>query len=169
MEKLVSLKNNIYYADDYIKKILLTTKSIAIVGLSDKENRPSYFAAKYLKNRGYKIIPVNPVTNKKTILGEKVYKTISEIEFIPDMIDLFVKKEKILAFVKEAIKIKTKTIWIQIGLIDKESEKIANTANINFIMNRCPKIEYAKFSGELGWAGINSNVISNNRNQIKND
>ena len=163
----MSLKNNIYYADDYIKEILFNTKSIAIVGLSDKENRPSNFAAKYLKKRGYKIIPVNPVTDKKTILGEKVYKTISELEFIPDMVDLFVKKEKILAFVKEAIKIKTKTIWLQLGLIDKKSEKIAKSANINFIMNRCPKIEYAKFSGELGWAGVNSNVISNKRNLLK--
>ena len=165
----MSLKDNIYYADDYIKEILSTTKSIAIIGLSDKENRPSNFAAKYLKNRGYKIIPINPVTRKKTILGEKVYKTISELEFIPDMVDLFVKKERILMFVKEAIKIKTKTIWLQLGLIDKESEKIANSANINFIMNRCPKIEYAKFSGELGWAGVNSNVISNKRNLLKND
>ena len=92
----MSLKNNIHYDDSYIKEILFSTKSIAIVGLSDKENRPSNFAAKYLKNRGYKIIPINPVTNKKTILGEKVYKTISELEFIPDMVDLFVKKEKIL-------------------------------------------------------------------------
>ena len=165
----MSLKNNIYYDDNYIKEILFTTKSIAIVGLSDKENRPSNFAAKYLKNRGYKIIPINPVTSKKTILGEKVYKTISELEFVPDMIDLFVKKERILGFVQEAIKIKTKTIWLQLGLIDKKSEKLTNDANINFIMNRCPKIEYAKFSGELGWAGVNSNVISNKRNLIKND
>ena len=122
----MSLKNNIHYDDSYIKEILFTTKSIAIVGLSDKENRPSNFAAKYLKNRGYKIIPVNPITSKKTILGEKVYKTISELDFIPDMVDLFVKKERILAFVQEAIKIKTKTIWLQLGLIDKKSEKIAN-------------------------------------------
>ena len=114
----MSLKNNIYYTDDYIKQILFTTKSIAVVGLSDKENRPSNFAAKYLKNRGYKIIPINPVTSKKVILGEKVYKTISELNFVPDMVDLFVKKEKILEFVKEAIKIKTKTIWLQLGLID---------------------------------------------------
>jgi predicted CoA-binding protein len=169
LEKLVSLKNNIYYTDDYIKEILFTTKSIAIVGLSDKGNRPSNFAAKYLKNRGYKIIPINPVTSKKVILGEKVYKTISELNFVPDMVDLFVRKEKILEFVKEAIKIKTKTIWLQLGLIDKESEKMAKSANINFIMNKCPKIEYAKYSGELGWAGINSNVISNKRYLLKND
>ena len=164
----MSLKNNMHYDDSYIKEILFTTKSIAVVGLSDKENRPSNFAAKYLKNRGYKIIPINAVTSKKNILGEKVYKTISELDFIPDMVDLFVKKERILVFVQEAIKIKTKTIWLQLGLIDKESEKIAKSANINFIMNRCPKIEYAKFSGELGWAGVNSNVISNKRSLIKN-
>ena len=169
MEKLVSFKNSINYNDNYIKEILFTTKTIAIVGLSDKENRPSNFAAKYLKNRGYTIIPINPITNKKTILGEKVYNNISELEFIPDMVDLFVKKEKILTFVKEAIKIRTKTILLQLGLIDKESEKMANSANINFIMNRCPKIEYAKFSGELGWAGINSNIISNKRNLFNND
>jgi len=162
----VSVENNINYDDNYIKEILFNTKSIAIVGLSDKENRPSNFAAKYLKNRGFKIFPINPVTNKKYILNEKVYKNLSELEFIPDMVDLFVKKEKILKFVKEAIKIRTKTIWLQLGLIDKKSEKMANIANINFIMNRCPKIEYAKFSGELGWAGINSNIISNKRNLI---
>ncbi len=162
----MSVENNINYDDNYIKEILFNTKSIAIVGLSDKENRPSNFAAKYLKNRGFKIFPINPVTNKKYILNEKVYKNLSELEFIPDMVDLFVKKEKILKFVKEAIKIRTKTIWLQLGLIDKKSEKMANIANINFIMNRCPKIEYAKFSGELGWAGINSNIISNKRNLI---
>ena len=165
----MNVKNNINYDDNYIKEILFTTKSIAIVGLSDKENRPSNFAAKYLKNRGFKIIPINPITKNQYILGEKVYKNLSELEFIPDMVDLFVKKEKILNFVREAIKIRTKTIWLQLGLIDKESEKIANFANINFIMNRCPKIEYAKFSGELGWAGINSNIISNKRYLIKND
>ena len=165
----MSFSNNISYDDDYIKKILFNTNSIAIVGLSDKENRPSNFAAKYLKNKGFKIIPINPVTNKKTILGEKVYKSVSELKFIPDMVDLFVKKERILSFVKQAIKIKTKTIWLQLGLIDKESEKIAHNANINFVMNRCPKIEYAKFSGELGWAGINSNVISNKRTLLLNE
>ena len=85
------------------------------------------------------------------------------------MVDLFVKKEKIFNFVKEAIKIRTKTIWLQLGLIDRKSEKIAVNENINFVMNRCPKIEYAKFSGELGWAGINSNVISNKRNLMKYD
>jgi len=164
----VNFKNNIDYDDTFIKEILLNTKTIAIIGLSDKDNRPSNFAAKYLKNRGFKIIPVNPVTKQKYILGEKVFKSISELTFVPDMIDLFVRKEKIYTFVEEAIKIKTRTIWLQLGLFDKKSEKMAKKAGIKFIMNRCPKIEYAKFSGELGWAGINSNIISNKRFLFKN-
>ena len=168
MEKLVSLKYNIDYDDTFIRQILLSTKTIAIIGLSEKDNRPSNFAAKYLKNRGFKIIPINPITKQKYILGEKVFKSVSSLNFVPDMVDLFVKKEKIYAFVEEAIKIKTKTIWLQLGLIDKKSEQIANKAGIKFIMNRCPKIEYAKFSGELGWAGINSNIISNKRFLFKN-
>ena len=164
----MSFKNTIDYDDAFIREILLNTKTIAIIGLSEKDNRPSNFAAKYLKNRGFKIIPINPITKQKYILGEKVFKSISELNFVPDMVDLFVKKEKIYDFVEEAIKIKTKTIWLQRGLIDKESEQIANKAGIKFVMNKCPKIEYAKFSGELGWAGINSNIISNKRFLFKN-
>ena len=86
-----------------------------------------------------------------------------DLNYQPDMVDLFVKHEKIEDFVKEAIKIKTKTIWLQLGLIDKKSEKLAKNAGIKFIMNRCPKIEFARLSGQLGWAGINSNYISNKR------
>ena len=164
----MGFKNNINYDDEFIQEVLLSTKTIAMIGLSEKDNRPSNFAAKYLKNRGFKIIPINPITKQKYILEEKVFKSISELDFIPDMVDLFVKKEKVYAFVEEAIKIKTKTIWLQIGLIDKKSEQIAKKAGIKFIMNRCTKIEYAKFSGELSWAGINSNIISNKRFLYKN-
>ena len=134
-----------------------------MVGLSDKENRPSYFAAKYLINKGYNVIPINPITKNKAILGQKVFKSLYDLNYQPDMVDLFVKHEKIEDFVKEAIKIKTKTIWLQLGLIDKKSEKLAKNAGIKFIMNRCPKIEFARLSGQLGWAGINSNYISNKR------
>ena len=158
----------IYYDDIFIKNILSNTNTIAIVGLSDKENRPSYFAAKYLKNKGFKILPINPITKKKTILGERVFKSLKALSFVPDMVDLFVKQEKIENFVNEALEIKTKTIWLQLGLIDKKGEKKAKESGINFIMNRCPKIEFASLSGELGWAGINSDVISNKRFLFKN-
>ena len=135
----MSFKNNIDYDDAFIREILLSTKTIAIIGLSEKDNRPSNFAAKYLKNRGFKIIPINPITKQKYILEEKVFKSISELDFIPDMVDLFVKKEKIYAFVEEAIKIKTKTIWLQLGLIDKKSEK-RNIRHKPTQMRVCPHI-----------------------------
>ena len=151
----------------FIKKILKDTNSIAIVGLSEKPNRPSYFAAKYLQNKGYRIIPVNPITKNKTILSEKVYKSLDDIEQIPDMVDLFVRQDKIRSFVDEAIKIKPKTIWLQLGLNDDIGKKKATNIGINFIMNKCPKIEFARLSGELGWAGINSNLISNQKILLK--
>ena len=155
------------YSNNFIKKILKDTISIAVVGLSEKQNRPSYFAAKYLQNKGYKIIPINPITKSSTILNEKVYKCLSDIEQTPDMIDLFVKQDKIRSIVDESLKISPKTIWLQLGLIDHIGEKKAKNIGINFIMNKCPKIEFARFSGELGWAGINSNVISNQKILIK--
>ncbi len=156
--------NNIdHYDDYYIRNILKRTKSIAIVGLSDRENRPSYFAAKYLKEKGYNIIPVNPVTKKKTILGKRVFKKLSELKFCPDMVDIFLSQDKIMDCVKEAIKIKPKTIWLQLGLYNKKALQIARNNNIDFIMNRCPKIEYARLRGEIGWAGVNSNLISNKK------
>ena len=155
------------YSNYLIKKVLKDTNSIAIVGLSEKTNRPSYFAAKYLQNKGYKIIPVNPITKSKTILSEKVYKYLADIAQIPDMVDLFVKQDKIRSFVDEAIKIRPKTIWLQLGLTDDIGKKKASKIGINFIMNKCPKIEFARLSGELGWAGINSNLISNQKILLK--
>jgi predicted CoA-binding protein len=155
------------YSNNFIKKILKNTISIAVVGLSEKQNRPSYFAAKYLQNKGYKIIPINPITKSSTILNEKVYKCLSDIEQTPDMIDLFVKQDKIRNLVDESLKISPKTIWLQLGLIDYIGEKKAKDIGINFIMNKCPKIEFARLSGELGWAGINSNVISNQKILLK--
>jgi len=161
------IKKKIFYEDSFLKEILANTSTIAMVGLSDKENRPSFFAAKYLQNKGYKIIPVNPITKKKKILGEKVYKCLDDLNENPDMIDLFVNQNNIKNFVKDAFSISTKTIWLQLGLFDLEGEKRAKKKGINFIMNRCPKIEFARLSGELGWAGINSNVISNKKIVLK--
>ena len=153
--------SKIYYADDFIRNILKSTKTIAMVGLSDNENRPSHFAAKYLKNKGYKIIPVNPVTKEKKILDFKVYKNLEDIEIVPDMVDIFANPKKVIPFVKQAIKIKTKVIWMQLGVINHEAANLVSKTKIKFVMDRCPKIEYARFSGHLGWAGINSNIIYN--------
>lgn len=151
------------YEDEYLRAILSNTKTIAMVGLSPDENRPSNFAAKYLKMKGYKIIPVNPVTNKKYILKEKVVASLLDLNFIPDMVDIFIKNDKLLSLVNDALLVKTKTIWLQIGVINLIAEKKAKAAKINFVMDRCPKIEYARLNGELGWGGINSGIISNKK------
>ena len=151
------------YSNSYIRNILANTKTIAIVGLSSEENRPSNFAARYLQNKGYKIIPINPITNKKFILKERVYASLEDLESVPDMIDFFVSSKKVLPIVKLAVKIKPKTIWLQLGVIDKEAEKIVKKANLNFVMDRCPKIEYARLMGELSWGGINTGIISSKK------
>jgi len=156
----------IKYDDDYIRKILENTKTIAIVGLSENENRPSFFAAKYLKSKGYKIIPVNPITNKKEILGFRVYKNLEEIDVTPDMVDLFVNPKKVVPFVKQAIKIKTKVIWMQIGVINYKASQLLKKTKIDLIMDRCPKIEYARLSGQLSWAGVNTKIIHNKINTL---
>ena len=159
------MNNNIslYYEDRFLTKLLINTNSIAIVGLSEKENRPSFFAAKYLKNKGYKIIPVNPITKNKTILNEKVYKSLADLNCVPDMIDIFVKHDNVSKIINEAIKVKPKVIWLQLGLIDFNGETKAKKNDIAFVMDRCPKIEYARLSGELGWAGVNSGLITNKK------
>ena len=151
------------YSNSYIRNILANTKTIAIVGLSSEENRPSNFAARYLQTKGYKIIPVNPITNKKFILKERVYASLEDLESVPDMIDFFVSSKKVLPIVKLAVKIKPKTIWLQLGVIDKEAERIVKKANLNFVMDRCPKIEYARLMGELSWGGINTGIISSKK------
>ena len=157
------LNNKTVYNDEYIENILSQTNSIAIVGLSADENRPSNFAARYLQNRGFKIIPVNPITKEKKILEEKVYKDLLDLVIVPDMIDIFIKNENVLPVVEKALSIRPKTIWLQLGIISKAAERKVKKAKINFVMDRCPKIEYARISGELGWSGINSKVITSRK------
>ena len=159
----MNLDPKISYEDSFIKSILDNTNTIAMVGLSDNEFRPSFFAAKYLLYRGYKIIPINPYTKKKKILSQIVYPSLIDLDEKPDMVDIFIKSGNVLPVVEDAIKIRTNTIWLQLGVINKRAELLANKAQINFIMNRCPKIEYARLSGELGWAGINSKFFSNQK------
>ena len=157
------INKKLKYQDDYIRNILSNTKTIAMIGLSPNENRPSNFAAKYLQMKGYKIIPVNPVTKRKYILKEKVYSSLLDLKFKPDMIDIFINNEKLLPIVNDALIIKPRTIWLQIGVINKTAERKAKKAKIKFVMDRCPKIEYARLSGELGWGGINSGIISSKK------
>jgi predicted CoA-binding protein len=151
------------YPDAYIRDILRNVRTIAMVGASSNWNRPSYFAMKYLQQKGYRVIPVNPREAGKEILGEKAYATLSDIPDKVDMVDCFRASEAIPPIADEAIKIGAKVLWMQLGVRNDEAAAKAEKAGLKVVMNRCPKIEYGRLSGEIGWLGINTRVISSKR------
>jgi len=155
------------YNDNYISDILKKTKTIAMIGLSSSWNRPSFFVAKYLLDRGYKIYPVNPKEAGKKILEQKVYENLNQIKEKIDMVDVFRKSSEIDNIANSIISAKPQSIWLQLGIINHNIAKLAKKNKINIVMDRCPKIEYSRLSGELGWAGINSGSIINKRRIIK--
>jgi len=155
------------YADTLIKSILRSVKTIAMVGASSNDIRPSYFAMMYLLNKGYKIIPVNPGMAGKEILGQKVYASLKDVPAPLDMVDIFREAKYAPDIVRQALAEKSRlgfnVIWMQLGVISEEAEKLAKDAGVTVIMDRCPKIEHGRFSGELGWMGINRCVIDNRK------
>ena len=155
--------NHDSYSDAYITDILVTHRSIAMVGASANPSRPSYYAMKYLKTKGFRVIPVNPGHAGKEILGEKVYASLADIAEPVDIVDIFRNSEAALPITHEAIGMRAKVVWMQLGVRNDEAAKIAEQAGLKVVMNRCPKIEYGRLSGELGWAGVNSRRISNKR------
>ena len=163
----MNININLDYSDRFISSVLYKTKTIAIIGLSSSWNRPSYFVAKYLIDRGYKIYPINPKEAGKKILGQKVYSNITEIKDKIDMVDVFRKSSEIDKIIEDILACNPQFIWLQIGVINNKLAKVAANKNIPIIMNRCPKIEYSRLSGELGWGGINSGNIVNKRRIIK--
>jgi hypothetical protein len=160
--------NHDSYPDSVIRGILNTVKTIAMVGISPKDNRPSYFVFKYLRERGYCMIPVNPGQAGKEILGQKVYAKLGDIPEPVDMIDIFRGSEHVILVVVEALalKPKPKVIWMQLTVRNDEAAKLAEAAGLKVVMNRCPKIEYGRLSSEIGWVGVNSRVLSSKRAQI---
>lgn len=154
------------YSDAYIRGILGDTKTIAMVGSSANWNRPSFFAMKYLQQKGYRVIPVNPRAHGEKILGEEVYKHVEDISIKIDMVDVFRKSEECVQYAEQAIQIGAKVLWLQLGIWNDEAARTAEKAGLRVVMNRCPKIEYARLHGELGWNGINSGVISSKRRRI---
>jgi len=144
-----------------LRRILRTTRSIAVVGLSAQWHRPSYFAAKYLQDHGYRIVPVNPMYDE--VLGEKCYKSLREIPEPVDMVDCFRKSAEIPAIAEDAIAIGAKVLWMQLGVENAQARKRAEAAGLQVVENRCVKIEHGRFYGGLGWAGVNTKVISAKR------
>jgi uncharacterized protein len=155
------------YADDYIKSILRSTKVIAMVGASGNEMRPSYFAMKYLLAKGFVIHPINPGMVGKDILGQKVYAALKDVPAPVDMVDIFRTADAAPEIVREALaekdRLGIKTIWMQLGVVSEEAAKLAADAGLNVVMDRCPKIEYGRMSGEIGWLGVSRNVIDNRK------
>ncbi len=151
------------YSDRYIRRLLTTHKTFAFVGASPKKIRPSYFAMKYLQDKGFRVIPVNPGHSGKEILGETVYASLADIAEAVDVVDIFRNSEAALEIAKEAIEIGAKVVWMQLGVRNDDAARLAEEAGLEVVMNRCPKIEYGRLSGEIGWAGVNSRTISSRR------
>jgi uncharacterized protein len=144
-----------------LRHILKTCKTIAVVGLSAEWHRPSFFAAKYMQEHGYRIVPVNP--KYPDILGEKSYVRLSDIPFAVDMVDVFRKTQDVLPIAQEAVQIGAKCLWQQIGVENLEAAALAEKAGLLSVMNRCVKIEHARLFGGLNFVGVNTQVISAKR------
>src|SRR6476659_8880180 len=157
--------NHDAYPDNYIRGILNSVKSIAMVGASPVNVRPSYFAFKYLAQRGYDMIPVNPGHVGKDLLGKPFVASLSDIGRPVDMIDIFRNSSHIMPVVEEALTLDPlpKVIWMQLGARDDAAAAKAEAAGIKGVMNRCPKIEYGRLSSEISWMGVNSRTLSSKR------
>ncbi len=141
-----------------LRRILKTYRTIAVVGLSADWNRPSNFAAKYMQQHGYRVIPVNP--RYPTVLGERSYARLEDIPEPVDIVDVFRRTQDALPVARSALAIGAKCLWQQIGVVNDEADRLALEAGMDSVMNRCVKIEHARLFGGLHWAGVNTGVIS---------
>src|SRR5438132_10273770 len=160
--------NHDSYPDAYIRGILNTVKSIAMVGISPKESRPSYFAFKYLLERGYNMIPVNPGQAGKEILGRKVYARLADVPEPIDMVDVFRAAPYAPQIVAEALALERRpqVIWMQLGVRNDEAAAAAEAGGLKVVMNRCPKIEYGRLSSEISWMGVNTRTLSSKKAKL---
>ncbi|MEM7045293.1 MAG: CoA-binding protein [Pseudomonadota bacterium] len=159
------MSDALHYDDKVIARILRRVRTIAAVGLSANDMRPSYFSALYMKNKGYRVIPVNPRYEGQDILGERAIASLDDLEAAPDMVQVFRRSEEAPAVVEDAIRIGTKVVWMQLGVRHDEAAKRAEEAGLDVVMDRCPKIEYGRLFGEIGWIGVNRRTISAKRGQ----
>lgn len=164
MNTVLSDEERAKYQDPgMIRTILSTSKTIAIVGLSPRSERPSYFVGSYLNYEGYRVIPVNPRATE--IFGEKAYPDLLSIPFPVDVVNVFRQPEECVEVAEQAVKIGAKTLWLQLRVVNFEAAGIAEAAGLNVIMDRCIKIEHGRYSGQLHWVGMNTEIISARRSQ----
>ncbi len=156
--------NHADYSDDYIAEILNAHRTFAFIGASANTSRPSYFAMKYLLAKGFTVHPVNPGRAGTKLLGQTVYESLSDVPPPVEIVDIFRSSDAVLPVVRDAIALKDKlgikVIWMQLGIKNEDAAREAEAAGLSVVMNRCPKIEYGRLSGEIGWAGVNSGRIS---------
>jgi predicted CoA-binding protein len=144
-----------------LRRILSECRTIAMVGLSANWYRPSYFAAKYMQEHGYRVIPVNPMYD--SVLGERCHKSLADIPEKVDIVDCFRRSEEIPALAGEAAAIGARVLWMQLGVRSEEARRTAEAAGLEVVEDRCVKIEHGRLFGGLGWAGVNTGVISARR------
>ena len=159
------------YSNAYLLDILHDVRSIAMVGASPNWNRPSFFAMKYLQEKGYRVVPVNPRAAGEVILGETCYGGLSDVPDKVDMVDIFRSSEAAGEIVDEAIALKDKlglrVIWMQLGVRNDAAAARAEAAGLTVVMDRCPKIEFGRLHSELSWGGFNSRIISSKRRRTR--
>jgi predicted CoA-binding protein len=157
--------NHDSYDDTYIRGILNTVKTIAVVGVSANTSRPSYFVFKYLLERGYRMIPVNPGLPGRELLGRTVYATLLDVPEPVDMVDVFRASQHVLPIVEQALQMqpRPRVIWMQLGVRNDEAAERVEANGLKVVMNRCPKIEYGRLSSEISWMGVNSRTLSAKR------
>lgn len=148
-------------SNNQIRNILEESSTIAIVGLSGNWSRPSYFAAKYLLDHGYRVIPVNP--NYDEILGQRCVPDLASIDEPVDVVDLFQRAEHVPGFIDGAAKLGARVFWMQLGIANEEAATEARDKGMTVVMDRCMKIEYARVFGGLNWSGVNTGIISSKR------
>lgn len=153
------------YPDETVRSILKSVRTIAIVGASDQPARPSFIVAKYLGERGFDVIPVNPKLAGQTVLGRQAYGRLADVPVAIDMVEIFRNSEAAGPVTDEALALDPlpKVIWMQLSVRNDEAAERAEARGVTVIMNRCPKIEYGRLSGEIGWQGINSRMLSSKR------
>jgi predicted CoA-binding protein len=157
--------NHDAYDNAYIGGILNSVKTIAMVGASANDVRPSFFVLKYLLAKGFSVFPINPGQAGKEILGRMTYASLADLPEPVDMVDIFRASAAVPGIVDEVLKLDPlpKVLWMQLGVRDDKAAARAEAAGMKVVMNRCPKIEYGKLSGEIGWTGVNSGVLSSKK------